>query len=319
MEKQELQTIVFGVLFLVSVIIKLTDIVIILTCCKRKIKQRTRFYIIGSISSADLILTIAVDVILSSVSIHGKVKTELLLCIPQIVAAASYLASIAFILFLSTERFIAVRFCLRYHEIVTERRVVFSIGVCCFFSLLMPTLLRIAVDDRFKYILHLEIAATIFRVMVVVFLVIISIYTNIVRDRHAKNIKTRKIHFGILQEDVDTFNKLRRSIKDTFKSNIATTITLLIQTIFELLRAFPETGKLMSVNIAALIILFLLKISSLLAIVFTQEMLRKELKKVFCFWKRSIRPGITRELTCARQTVESNTFRIVGRTNRKNI
>ena len=112
---------------------------------------------------------------------------------------------------------------------------------------------------------------------------------------------------------------MKRSIKDTFKLNITTTITLFIQSIFELLRAFPETGKLMSVNIAALIILFLLKISSFLAIVFTQEILRKELKKVFCFWKRSSHPGITAEQTSASQNAESNTSRIVGRSNQTNI
>ena len=187
MEKQELQNIIFGVTFFVSVIIKLTDIIIILICCKRKIKQRTRIYIIGSISSADLILTVAVDVILISVSIHGKVETELLLHIPTILAAASHLALIVFILFLSAERFIAVKFCLRYHEIVTERRVAFSIGVCWLFSLSIPTLFRITVEDRFKYILRLEIAATVFRVIVAVSLIIISIYTN----KNIKNIEAR--------------------------------------------------------------------------------------------------------------------------------
>ena len=84
-----------------------------------------------------------------------------------------------------------------------------------------------------------------------------------------------------------------------------------------MLRASPETGKLMSVNIVALIIPFLLKTSSLSAIVCTQEILRKELKKVFCFWKSSVCPGITTELTSARQTAEFNTSRIVGRTNQK--
>ena len=73
----------------------------------------------------------------------------------------------------------------------------------------------------------------------------------------------------------------------------------------------------MSINIVGLIIPFLLKTSSLSAIDFTQEILRKELKKVFCFWKSSVRPGITWELTSPRQTVESNTSRIVGRTNQK--
>ena len=254
-------------------------------------------------------------------SIHGRIETELLLHVLAIlhVAAASHLASIVFILFLSVERFIAVRFCLKYHEIVTEQRVAFSIGVCWFFSLSIPTLFRITVKDRFKYILRLEIAATIFRVIVAVSLIIISIYTNIVRERHVKNIEARKLHFGIFQEHLDTLNKLKRSIKDTFKLNIATTVTLFIQSVFELLRAFPETGKLMSVNIAALIILFLLKISSLLAIVFTQEILRQELKKVFCFWKRSIHPGITAEQTSASQNAESNASRIVRRISQTNM
>ena len=67
----------------------------------------------------------------------------------------------------------------------------------------------------------------------------------------------------------------------------------------------------MSINIVRLIIPFLLKTSNLSAIDFAQEILRKELKKVFCFWKSSVRPGITWELTSARQTVESNTSRIV--------
>ena len=55
-----------------------------------------------------------------------------------------------------------MRFCLRYYEIVTERRVVFTIGAFWFFLLAILTLFRITVEDRFKYIL--EIAATTFRV-----------------------------------------------------------------------------------------------------------------------------------------------------------
>ena len=57
-------------------------------------------------------------------------------------------------------------------------------------------------------------------------------YTNIIRERHVKNIEERKLHFRIFQEHLDTFNKLRRSIKDTFKLNIAVTVTLFIQSIF---------------------------------------------------------------------------------------
>ena len=99
-------------------------------------------------------------------SIHGRIETELLLHVLAIlhVAAASHLASIVFILFLSVERFIAVRFCLRYYEIVIERRVVFTIGFCWFFSLAILSLFRITVEDRFKHILRVEIAATSFRV-----------------------------------------------------------------------------------------------------------------------------------------------------------
>ena len=57
-------------------------------------------------------------------------------------------------------------------------------------------------------------------------------YTNIIRERHVKNIEEGKLHFRIFQEHLDTFNKLRRSIKDTFKLNIAVTVTLFIQSIF---------------------------------------------------------------------------------------
>ena len=148
------------------------------------------------------------------------------------------------------------------------------------------------------------ITTTIFRVMVAVSLIICSVYTNIIRKRHVKDIEARNNHFGIFQEELDKLNKLRRSIKNTFKLNIAVTATLLIESIFELRRSFQFNENLLSVNIPAFIIIFLLKRSSVLAIVFTQEILRKELKKVFCFWKRSVSPNVITEQPSVSQTAE---------------
>ena len=295
---------ILGVILFGTALTKLADIIIIVTCCKRKTNHRPRFYIIGSISFADLIYIIAVDIVLIFGIIRGKVERGLLLNIPATILVASHLTSIDLILFLSIERFIAVKFCLRNHEIVTERKVTFGIGACWFVSLLIATMLRISVENRYKFMFRSVITTTIFRVMVAVSLIICSVYTNIIRKRHVKDIEARNNHFGIFQEELDKLNKLRRSIKNTFKLNIAVTATLLIESIFELRRSFQFNENLLSVNIPAVIIIFLLKISSVLAIVFTQEILRKELKKVFCFWKRSVSPNVITEQPSVSQTAE---------------
>ena len=92
-----------------------------------------------------------------------------------------------------------MRFCLRYYEIVTERRVVFTIGVFWFFLLAILTLFRITVEDRFKYIL--EIAATTFRVR--------KRYSGEIL-KTIRNFKKVDYKFGKAKLDIDFLIKCQR-------------------------------------------------------------------------------------------------------------
>lgn len=283
MEMNRTAEIFFGSFIMVSLIVMAIDTLVIIAAARDNSQHNARFCIIGNISLADLVTIAITDIILIDIISEGKLELDLFMLVICTIAGVAHLVSILSNLFLSIDRFIAVKFCLAYHNIIIQRRVLLSIFLCWLFSLVVMSLLTVRVSSKFQYFFRYATCITVFRVLVGILMIATSIYTSAVRRRHVVSLEKRKKYFGVNQEKLDMLNALKRSLKDTFKLNITTVIIVFIQSIFDFLRASPLSTNL-HVNVMALILLLLLKLSNFVAIITTQNDLRRNLKKLCCRW-----------------------------------
>lgn len=277
MEIKKERTLIIGLLFSVSVITEIVNILIMIICYQQKIQHRQRFYIIGSISMGDIMAVITINISLIFLFYYTNLKTDLLFNILAIGTVTSDLASVTSCILLSVERFLAVKFCLRPQPIVTKQRVVFGIATCWFFSLLISTFLYIIKMQKVDHLLYFSIILTIFRVVIAIILVGFSIYTSIIWERLVG--ATRNIHYGIFQEQLHALNKLKGSLKEVFKLNITITVIVFSQSIFDFLRFFLGTESL-SINMITVASPLLLKLCTALAITLTLTEIKTGLKKI---------------------------------------
>ena len=249
---------------------------------RRKKRDNQRFYMIGGLSLADAVTILMADIIVANAASNSKSELDWLKLIIWTIAGAAHLTSILINLFLSIDRFIAVRYCLTYHDIITPRRVVFIMSIHWFFALIAFSLLTIGVTNRFQYHFRCTICMTIVRVLAAILMIAITVYTSITRNKHIESIQNRNKYFGIYQEKMDMLTGLKNSLTATFKLNIATVVLGLSQSVVDFLRSFPSTAS-MQVNAMTLMLLLLLKLSSFIAIITTQKELRSEFRKRCCF------------------------------------
>ena len=252
---------------------------ILLIVIRRKKRDNQRFYMIGSISLADIVTILMADIIAAIAASNSESEMDWLRLIIWTIGGAAHLTSVLTNLFLSTDRFIAVRYCLTYHNIVTPRRVLFIMSINWFFALIIISLLTIRVSNRFRY--SCTICMTVFRVLVAILMIAISVYTSKTRKKHVESIQNRNKYFGIHQEKMDMLTSLKNSLTATFKLNIANVALALSQSVVDFLRSFPSTAS-MQVNVATLMLLLLLKLSNFIAIITTQKELRSEFHKLCC-------------------------------------
>ena len=254
---------------------------ILLIVIRRKKRDNQRFYMIGSISLADIVTILMADIIAAIAASNSESEMDWLRLIIWTIGGAAHLTSVLTNLFLSADRFIAVRYCLTYHNIVTPRRVLFVMSINWFFALIIISLLTIGVPNRFRYSFRCTICMTIVRVLVAILMIAISVYTSITRKKHVESIQNRNKYFGIHQEKMDMLTSLKNSLTATFKLNIATVALALSQSVVDFLRSFPSTAS-MQVNVATLMLLLLLKLSNFIAIITTQKELRSGFHKLCC-------------------------------------
>ena len=290
MEIKKERTLILGLLLSVSVIIEIVNILIMIICYQQKIQHRPRFYIIGSMSMGDIMTVIMINTSLIFLIYYTNLKIDSLFNILAIGAVTSDLASVTSCILLSVERFLAVKFCLRPQPIATKQRVVFGIATCWFFSLLISTLLHIIKVQRTDHLLCFSIILTIFRLVIAIILVGFSIYTSIIWERLVG--ATRNTHYGIFQEQLHALNKLKGSLKEVFKLNVAIIVIVFSHSIFDFLQSFLGTESL-SINMITVASPLLLKLCSALAITLTLTEIKTGLKKILRFRQHaSVSPSI---------------------------
>ena len=219
------------ILFLIGSVVPLIANVAIFSMIVRKRQlHRVRFYIIGNLSLADVItLFISFFVTVRSLQDDGKLEKNLNSFSAVIFTTLGYGATMNSVLstaLLAIDRYIAVKYTLRYQTILTERKMILLLVILWVISLIIPGETSVIASSRDEY---QHISAIIFiniRLTVSVLLLSLSKYTHHVRKRHMNNIRKRRIYFGVEKEQLDRLKKIKKSLKDSFRFYISTVVIM---------------------------------------------------------------------------------------------
>ena len=197
---------------------------------KTKKLHKPSYFLIINLSVGDLIVSVTATV---NIILFGYRNESL-----YIASDICYNLSIFTTIYISIDRYIAIRFCLKYHLIVTKRRLVYLVTISWIISVILIMLPRFEEPTfgikgyyrRLSYdIIHYSIVVSSSLILSVLSLHIIRI-----RRKHVKDMRKRSTHFGIVSEKLNMLSKLKESMKDVMKLNIVTIILVLSSNIAKL-------------------------------------------------------------------------------------
>ena len=159
---------------------------------------------------------------------------------------------------MSVDRYIAIKHCLRYRQIVTIKRFVISIITSWIFSIvlnliffIMPKILR---QNLWYFQIGREVTRCVIMIGSCIILVFLSLQMLHIRRTHVKALVKEKRRFGVEKERLDTLQKLKQSIKDIFRLNLVTVFLVVLSSIAEIFHTYNlinSTGTMSTILFAA--------------------------------------------------------------------
>ena len=276
--KRKILSIVFLIVSIIPISINVGVVHLII---KKRQLRRARFYIIANLSVADTLTLL----VICTGAIKGlyednnfEENTEGIFNVTaRIFRASAYINSIFTTAFLGFDRYVAVRCSLQYETILTKVRVALILCFIWIVSIVLAVIQWVNAETHADYHLHLFLTLSLLSITTSAFILSVSKYTSAVRKRHMNNIKKRFNYFGVEKEKFDRLKYLKSSLKDSFKLFISTAIILNLQTILGIIELF-ESRYLFGVK---LYVTFLLSITDLLVLSFTQKEIKYHLKRSF--------------------------------------
>ena len=222
---------IWGIVSLFSVVVIVSmHICNILLIIKTKKLHKPSYFLIINLSIGDLVLSVTATV---NIILFGYRNEKL-----YVASDICYNLSIFTTVYISIDRYIAIRFCLEYHFIVTKRRLLYLIILSWIISVILIILPRFEEPTfgskghyrRLSYdIIHYSIVVSSSLI-----LSLLSLYTLRIRRKHLKDIEKTHRRFGIVSEKLNILSKLKESMKDVMKLNIITVILVISSNIVKL-------------------------------------------------------------------------------------
>ena len=268
-----------SVLLPATALLLIPNIIIFALITRKRQLRKVRFYIIANLTICDgiALLLISVIVLQGSIidipSITGTFNLWLLT-----IFLCTYLNWSTTTAFLAIDRYIAVKYGIRYHQVLTMKKAMAILVLLWVVSMIISLLPLISVSTSFDYFRNRFITLTTLRMMLGTLLTVTSNNTNKIRKRHIAEILKRERNFGVEKENLDLLQRTKASLKDAFKLYVATIIVMVLDStvgIFELIKSqiFPEMH----------VFLFLLTHAvDVTVLALTQRDIRRELKHI-CF------------------------------------
>ena len=189
---------------------------------KKKL-HKPSYYLILNLSIGDLLLSL---LSLFNILIFDYKNVNLIIS-----ADACYNVSILTTLCISIDRYIAIKFCLKYYVLVTNKRLVYFLTIIWIASVMVVTIPLLEVPKFGKKIYYRRLSYDVIRYSTVllscIVMIVQSLYMINIRTKHIKQIRKTNIRFGIESEENTILCKLKQSMKDVLKLNIVTVILVL--------------------------------------------------------------------------------------------
>ena len=187
-----------------------------------------QYYLIRILSIADSMTL--VTTILVTIEIPSKTVMIILL----LATYALYFWSLMITIFLIVDRWLAVKYSLRYHALVTKRKINISILLSLFGGFIIFSCLFFiegveSISNDHMYFTNRSTLAflVILRISTCVVIIVFGKSTIRLRNESEANRPPGANLHGVEAERLDIIIKLKRSIKDVFKLNIWTCVFLL--------------------------------------------------------------------------------------------
>ena len=271
-----------AIYLITSVTATIANVAIIVLICRKRQLRCVRFYIIANFSVADILTSFSgcINVIVALASyeaLHAKEGAAEGSKILLNIALCTMVNSLLTTALLAIDRYIAVKFSLRYESIMTKNKLFVTLGIIWAVSMAITGVAFINTPNYFDYKVHMFIILTTLRIFVGTLLISISKYASAVANRHLNTINKRRQYFGIEKEKKDRLERVKDTLKDSFKFYIVTILIMVILTVIGIL----ETVLSKNYIEIKMLLVALLQFVELTVISLTQREIRLHLKHVF--------------------------------------
>lgn len=186
----------------------------------------------------------------------------------------SYCNSLLTTTFVALDRYIAVRFSLRYQLILTKKETLLALAVGWFLSFTISGINWINISIYFQVTRRFFVTFTVIRIIISVVLLTLSRCTNVIRKRHTRNIERRNEYFGVAKEKIDLLRALKNTLEDSFKLYIWTVLlTMVLIRIVDMVRSDTNSA-------VHWIFVLLLYMTDVIILPLTQ----RDIQKALYFW-----------------------------------
>ena len=191
---------------------------IILIIKKRNLHQNV-YYILLNLSLSDSCLAI-------SRALPFLMKSQSL----KVIAMIFYVHSILLTLAINLDRYMKVKYGLRYHQMVTKKKLhalLLLLSITSIIIALIPSQIQ---NGQYQVV-----TIRSFALVCSFFLIFASMWIKRVRDRAAEEIRKRNVYFGIRGEEFGILQRLKGTMRETIQLSFITATILIAGSLLTIL------------------------------------------------------------------------------------
>jgi hypothetical protein len=234
--------------------------------------HKTVYYVLVNLSFSDVMLLMTI-LVQNTYSRHNAYL--------KVAHTAFYTASILSTFGITIDRYVAVVYCLRYREFVTNNRLLVSLLLLWISSIVLAIIPSLITSNLKWRELYTDCIHVPLYLLCSVCLVLTSLWIRRIRNKHVEAIKKRNVYFGIESERLSTLQNLSASVLEIIKLNFMTAVLVIFGNILGVVfNYYLDEPK----NFAMLVVLHVVRIlyvlSNPIVYMLTMTDLRKRYSKI---------------------------------------
>ena len=198
---------------------------------KARLHTNNNYYLIRALSLADSLANIWI-IFFAVMKRFGIVNLQfrVLGIILSSFLHSSYSMSLVITMLIVTDRWIAMQFALRYHALVSKRKINIAILVSSFILLIIYLTLLFCLTPKDGHMVQRNEYSIVFSgtliLITCIYIIVFAKLTIRIRNQNEARIRDITNFHGAEAERLDTIKRLTRSVKDVWKLNIMTCVFL---------------------------------------------------------------------------------------------